>query len=113
MSTRLIWFAPLILLTGLLAVYGFRLGWIAANITETDVIEARAAEYLASANGDARPSDCVAFPSQDRGIWIIVRCGGGRDAAITVYEYHVNRFGGVEYSGAPKTDARMKREDDA
>jgi len=111
--TRVIWFAPLIVLTAVLAVYAFRLGWIAANITETDVINARAADYLEEAGPAAKPTDCVAFPAQHRGIWIIVRCGGGEDAASKVYEYHVNRFGGVEYSGAPKGSGLQLREDDA
>lgn len=111
--TRLIWFSPLILLTTLLAVYGFRLGWIAAHITETDVIEAQAAQYLEDAGTGAQVTDCVAYPAQQKGIWIIVRCETARNAASTVYEYHVNRFGGVEYSGAPKGSGLQIREDDA
>jgi hypothetical protein len=112
-NAKLIWFAPLILLTGLFALYGFRLGWIAANLTETDVIEARAVDYVTSAGPEAKPSDCQAWPGKHLGIWVIVRCGGASDAASKVYEYHVNRFGGVEYSGAPKAGLRINREDDA
>lgn len=102
MNARLVWFAPLIVLTLLLALYGFRLGWIAANLTETDVIETQAAAYLTTAGPEAKRTDCVAFPSDQNGIWIIVRCGAVLNASSKVYEYHVNRFGGVEYSGAPK-----------
>ena len=95
-----------------MAIYGLRLGWIAANLTETDVIKARAAEYVAAHEG-AKETDCVAFPGSQGGIWIIVRCGGTSDGPSKVYEYHVNRFGGTEYSGPPKAARQIDRENDA
>jgi hypothetical protein len=112
MSRRSIIFIPFIALTCVAAAFAFRLGWTAANLTETDVIEAQAEQYLISAGPDALPTDCIAFPGQQRGIWIIVRCEMERNAPSTVYEYHVNRFGGVEYSGAPKSGGPKLREND-
>lgn len=86
---RWLWFAPLVVLTVLGGLWAFRLGWIVATITETDVIDAYAARYLETAGPDARATDCVARPGLQRGVWLIVSCSGpGRRV-----DYPVDRFG--------------------
>lgn len=111
MNPRLIWFIPLAGVIALLAVMGLRLGWIAATLTETDVINRHAAIYLSE--GGASETDCFAFPSQTRGIWIVVRCTSHLDTPSMIVEYHVNRLGGLEYSGPPKRGSLTQKELDA
>ncbi|MFP7570810.1 hypothetical protein [Marivita sp. S2033] len=83
---RWLWFVPLGLATVFGALMAFRYGWIAATITETDVIEAMAHRYATQDGGpDARASDCVGLAGQVDGAWITVRCA---DTA-----YHVSRLG--------------------
>lgn len=89
--TRLWWWLPLGLIVVLGALWALRLGWIAATITETDVINATASDYAARTGG--RATDCRAVPGQSPGIWLVVTC----DGAGSRREYFVNRLGGVEY----------------
>ncbi|MBW4707892.1 hypothetical protein KX928_08850 [Roseobacter sp. YSTF-M11] len=100
---RWLWWAPLVLLITGLAVWGFRLGWIAATITETDVITTYAKRYLEAAGPGAALSDCVAYPGRDRGVWLVVRCGPDPSGSGGRYEYHVNRLGGLVASGGLST----------
>jgi hypothetical protein len=55
----------------LVAVIGLRLGWLAASLTETNVIERYAAAYLAEAGTGAGLSDCHAESGQ--GYWVKLR----------------------------------------
>ena len=55
----------------LVAVIGLRLGWLAASLTETDVIERYAAAYLAEAGAGAALSNCHAETAQ--GHWVKLR----------------------------------------
>jgi hypothetical protein len=112
-TRRVIWFVPFAGLIALLAVTGLRLGWIASSLSETDVINKFVGLYLGEAGARAQPTDCIAFPSQSRGIWIVVRCEGGVDTPSRIYEYHVNRLGGLEYSGTPKSPSQSQEELDA
>ena len=89
-----------------LAVWGFRLGWIAATITETDVITTYTQRYLSEAGAAARLTDCAGVPGSRDGVWIIVRCqqDGQR------FDYPVDRFGRLlavpedtRRPGAPET----------
>ncbi|MFP7673335.1 hypothetical protein ACG74X_08265 [Marivita sp. S0852] len=83
-----VWFVPLGLATLVGALMAFRYGWIAATITETDVINAVANRYVTQDGGaNARIADCVGVPGQVDGAWITVRCGA--------LAYHVNQFGAV------------------
>ena len=83
---RWVWFVPLGLATLIGALLAFRYGWIAATITETDVINAFALRYVTEDGGnDAQISDCVGLAGQIEGAWITVRCGA--------FSYHVNGFG--------------------
>lgn len=88
-----VWFVPLGLATLVGALLAFRYGWIAATITETDVINAIANRYVTEDGGaDARAADCVGLPGMRPGAWITVRCG--------TIEYHVDRFGRLIDTGA-------------
>lgn len=86
---RWLWFMPLGVLLVLTALTGFRLGWIDLRLTESAAIEAYAARYLREGGEGARRSDCTARPGQT--VWLVIRCGHGE-----VWEYHVNRFGGLK-----------------
>lgn len=70
---RFLWFAPLGVFVALLGVWAFRQGWIAATISETDVIEAWTAHYMAREPG-ARQGDCSAKPGHGTDVWILVTC---------------------------------------
>lgn len=83
-----VWWVPLGLATLVGALVAFRYGWIAATITETDVINAMATRYITQDGGpDAKVTDCVGLQGQVDGAWITVRCGP--------FFYHVNAFGGL------------------
>ncbi|WP_298912884.1 hypothetical protein [uncultured Roseobacter sp.] len=104
---RWLWWTPLALLVICLGVWGFRWGWIAATITETDVISTYAAQYVAQAGGNARLTDCTARPGERAGVWIVVRCV--QQPALR-YDYAVDRFGRLldisadpDRPGAPQT----------
>ncbi len=92
-----LWFAPLGSLVVALAVWGFRLGWIAATITETDVIELWTAQYVTGQAG-ARRSDCSAKPGRQEQVWILVTCvhADGRR-----FDYPVDRLGRLVTLQAP------------
>ena len=87
---RWLWFAPLVLLLVLSGVWAFRLGWIAATISETDVIAAFAARYVAAQGSPAQATDCSAQPGQARGVWIVVTCGAPGAGSVV---YAVDRLG--------------------
>ncbi|WP_298842171.1 hypothetical protein [uncultured Roseobacter sp.] len=87
---RWLWFAPLACLAVAFAGWGFRMGWIAATITETDVIETFAAEYLSTAGAGAQRTDCLARPGSGDGVWITVICARPDGPA---YRYSADRFG--------------------
>lgn len=86
---RWLWFLPLGLIVLVGSLMAFRLGWIAAHLTESDAIAAYATRYMKAAGPNARPDDCVAVPGQTK--WLVVRCVNNG----SVWEYHVNRFGGL------------------
>ncbi len=103
---RWLWWAPVGVLITVFALIGLRLGWIAATITETDVINRFAELYVQTQGGDAALRDCAAISGRDPGIWIVVRCTPqGTDET---YEYHVNRLGGFEYSAQPQRPVLME-----
>jgi hypothetical protein len=81
-----------------LGAWAFRLGWIAATITETDVIDIWAAHYLAS-HPEARSTDCTAQPGRGAPVWILVSCMH-RDGRR--FDYPVDRMGRLlDVSGRP------------
>ncbi|MFK7868993.1 MAG: hypothetical protein AB8B58_07115 [Roseobacter sp.] len=87
---RWLWFLPLMMATVLGGLWAFRMGWVAATITETDVINTFAQRYLETEGPHAQRTDCVARPGQAPGVWIVVSCQSARG---THYDYAVNRFG--------------------
>lgn len=77
--------APVVLVTvalaGVAALAGLRLG-LREPVSETDVIRAAAARYVAETGG--RATDCIGVPGGP-GIWIEVSCGSG--SAVRSYLY--------------------------
>lgn len=103
---RWIWFIPLSALVLWTAWLGIRWGIIAASITESDVIDAYAQRYLEDRARDgsrvgASLSDCVAYPGEEKGTWLVISCGPSPYDASLHYEYYVDRLGQLRYSGGP------------
>ena len=73
-----------------LGIWGFRLGWIAATLTETDVILSYTARYLEKQGADAKATDCSARPGRDKAVWILVTCVAPDG---TRHDFPVDRFG--------------------
>ena len=92
---------PVVALTLAVGVYALRLGWVAATITETDVIERYAAVYVGE-TGAAR-TDCRAVPGQGGAVWLVVICGPVPFDPARHYEYHANRLGGLVFQGGPSS----------
>ncbi|QJF50837.1 hypothetical protein [Roseobacter ponti] len=102
---RWLWFTPLALLIGATGIIGFRLGLTAATVTETDVIEAIAAEYMTAAGKGAARTDCAARPGSTRGVWIRVRCLSPEGVW---FDYAADRFGSlVDVPAHQKPDAEL------
>ena len=85
-----LWFAPLAVLVVALGLWAFRLGWIAATISETDVIERYAALYMQTQGDSARATDCVARPGVSPRVWIVVSCLTPQGVRV---DYPVDRLG--------------------
>ncbi|MDW3222302.1 MAG: hypothetical protein R8G34_05340 [Paracoccaceae bacterium] len=85
-----LWWAPLAVLVMAMGIWAFRWGWIAAAITETDVINTYASRYLSEAGASARLTDCAATPGDHVGVWITVNCV---DPSGARYDYAVDKFG--------------------
>ncbi|SDY07905.1 hypothetical protein [Citreimonas salinaria] len=89
---RWVWFLPLALIVSLAALQAFRLGWLAANLTEGDAILAYVERYVALAGPQARAADCVAVPGQGGWVWITVICAPPDGPG---WRFDVNRLGGL------------------
>ncbi|MGA9253171.1 MAG: hypothetical protein WBV78_04405 [Roseobacter sp.] len=87
---RWIWFVPVAALAVAVGLWAFRLGWIAATLTETDVILAYTAKYLDTHGTTARATDCSGQPADIAAVWIVVTCIAQDE---TRYDYPVDRFG--------------------
>ncbi len=96
---RWLWFLPLAALVLAIGLWAFRLGWIAATLTETDVIMAYSARYLEEHAGPVRQTDCSAQPATIESVWIIVTCIAGDG---TRYDYPVDRFGQLVQVNLPE-----------
>lgn len=66
---------------------GYTLGQRSAALSESDVINHFAAEYVRTTGGDL--TDCLAVPGAHPEIWISVICGTGAGQ----HRYHVNAKG--------------------
>ena len=100
---RWIWFVPIGLITALAAVTGWRHGWVVANVTETQVIDAYATRYLQDRSrdgtgGTAERRECSARPSDQA--WIVVICGP--EVPALRYIYYVARDGRLKLVVGPK-----------
>ena len=76
---------------------GLWAGWRVATLTETDVIEAAVADYLAAETAlghQAAETDCSATPGADD-VWIVVLCLPLNDPDARRTEYYVSRFGSM------------------
>lgn len=94
MNPRLILIIPLLIIGGLLAVIGLRLGVMVATTSETDVITHYASKYVEAFPETGQAEDCYAVPGEASGVWIVVVCSSGNPDQRR--EYHVNRLGGLE-----------------
>ena len=96
MLTRWLWWAPLAVLIAGAGLVGLRLGFFAQTVTETDVINTYAADYVERTAPQGRLTDCFARPATGvAGAWLIISCRapqGGWDG----YDYIANRLGGLE-----------------
>ena len=79
----------MVVLTVVAGLFVYRAGFVAANITETDVINHYAALYVAEGPEGASLSDCAAQPGAETGVWLVINCGG----AAHIVQYRVDRFG--------------------
>ncbi len=80
------------------ALLGLRAGWRYATITETEVIDAAAADYLAHAAAEGHEvsvTDCAARPGQGK-VWVIVLCVPQSDTDARRTEYYISRWGRME-----------------
>ena len=85
-------------------------GTLAADLTETEVIEDYANRYLmdrtrAGTAEGAALTDCMAYPAapQDAPVWLVVSCGPTPFDASRQYEYYVNRWGLLKLAAGPET----------
>ncbi len=63
------------------------------KITETQIIETYASQYLTLAGNNAKLTDCRAMPSTKTGIRMVVICGPDQFDAARHYEFHVGPLG--------------------
>ncbi len=98
---RWLWIGPIGLLVLLVAVFGVRLGFERAAITETVVIKFYAERYLVDhrqvLGTEGQLTDCIAVPGETGGVWIEVRCSpqdGSPD-----FVYGADRKGAQVYAG--------------
>ena len=89
---RWVWWLPLGLISVVIALGAFRMGWIAAHMTETDAINTYTARYLDTVP-EGRATDCHAEPGGASGHWLVVVCEAPDDGGLHLF--HVNRFGGL------------------
>ncbi|MHA6325588.1 hypothetical protein [Roseivivax sp. CAU 1753] len=100
-------FLPFALIVALAALFGWRQGWLVANVTETEVIEDYAARYMtarhaAGTGAGAAPTDCRARPDPGAVSWLVVVCGPEPYDPSRHYTFYVNRFGGLDRLVGPK-----------
>lgn len=106
---------PFLLLTLAVGLFYLRLGWIAATLTEGEVIARYAARYVTTLSENhpdekASQADCLAVPGDERGVWLVIICGDNPCDRARYFEYHVNRVGGFVHGGDPACpDARLQR----
>jgi hypothetical protein len=95
MPRWLLW-TPIVALTVATAFFGLRAGWHVSALTESDVINRAAADYLRG-EVNRRASDCEARPSDAGDIWLIVTC---TSQAGETEVYQASRYGRVQLGSA-------------
>lgn len=63
------------------------------QVTETQIIETYASQYLTLAGESSKRTDCRAMPGQQRGTRMVVICGPDQFDANRHYEFHVDPLG--------------------
>ncbi|MBM1814321.1 hypothetical protein [Pseudosulfitobacter pseudonitzschiae] len=89
---RWLYWMPLAVVTVCGALWLFRLGWIAAHVDESALLDHYARLYVAETGEGARLSDCVGRPGQGDGVRLVISCtapDGGKRV------YAIGRFGGL------------------
>lgn len=99
---RALWWLPVCALALALTAVGLRYGWIATQVTETDVITHYAQKYVSDHGLGARPIDCVARPGNGF-TWIELTCSPREVQGA--YVYHVNRLGRLIHATRPMPPA--------
>ncbi len=86
-----------IALCAVVGALGLRIGWLYATFTETDAIDAAAADYVAheaALGREVSPTDCSARPGV--GVWLAVVCLPLSNPDATRTEYFVSRTGQMD-----------------
>ena len=96
MPRWLLWM-PIAALTVATAVFGLRAGWHVSALTESDVINRAAEDYL-SGDVTRQATDCAAQPSDARGVWLVVIC---KPLVGEPEIYQASRFGKVQLGAVP------------
>ncbi len=99
---RWLYWMPLAVVTICGALWLFRLGWIAAHVDESALLDHYARLYVAETGGGARRSDCVGRPGQDPAVRLVISCTG-TDGTRRVYA--IGRFGGLLEQTSASRDA--------
>ena len=81
---------PLAVVTLIGALFVFRLGWIAAHLDESALLEHYAGLYVAETGDGAKPSDCVGGLGTRRQVRLVIRCTTPQGALRV---YMIGRFG--------------------
>ena len=89
---RWLYWMPLAVVTICAALWLFRLGWIAAHVDESALLDHYARLYVAETGAGARRSDCVGRPGQDRAVRLLIQCTAP-DGERRVYA--IGRFGAL------------------
>ena len=86
---------PLCVLAG---IFGLIVGRHVSGLTETDVINAAAADYVAAnavSGITTQATDCAARPDAGLSNWLVVTCQPPQSSAHQIYEYSVNKWGQI------------------
>lgn len=82
---RWLWWSPVILLTAVLAVFAFIIGWQEFVMGKTYAINSFAKQYVRKHGGTTAVTDCQAWPGHRDGVWIVIECVAPDGSAKEVY----------------------------
>ena len=101
MTLRPLHYAIIILLSLLALLAALLYQRAVLMLTETDIIEAYAYQYLTDAGEGAQRTDCRAKPGGNSATRMVVICGPEPFDASRHYEYHVGPLGGLIKENGP------------